>query len=924
MDHSIEGQTVKITAAKTSFSVRCGVISDIPGLEPCGEPNQPAGLGIVRDVNLLRSGHMPWGEPALGQALPADFLFVNYFRPGTRSELKAEKEASGVAVEWRGLENGKEFLPEARLRMQFSERADGTVSVRVSGSYAGGGVFAATVPFAAVRSSGLVVPTLGGMRYAAGKPAILTFGNPPYLEAPFLGLECAPDKTLGIWMEDPTFRPHFISAARTEKGFAPVFEVNSLMPFENRTEIAAPEILFRVFPGGWKTAATPFRDYYRKQFGKETAVRDGVAWTKKIGVLTGVDARIPGDEDLEKLVSLFGREKILLMVWNARADGWDVNLPEWTPRAGYVDGVRRAQKHGIRVMCYVNICCANYASPAWKKYGMDRIFLMRKNSLFQYKTATNKTGAKASAIGNDDYGNAPDLMAGITPGKILYGDLLSPKWRKFHTDLMKRWSEETGTDAHYEDTSGTTGDHGNGIVDGLSAGEGDAAQIRLLQKELPQIPMAGEFAPGAVAFGILWPLNYPTVYGNEAFRVSRLHRQLPLTDHLYGYRQLLADNRGFSDFLKYVQGAVGDSVGGFGFISSDFIFKTPAEEIPKVKTFDGLLFRRAKLFCDKNLQKYYPEGDFPAGVVCMYQGTDGIYSFRDDGFLQTMTAPDGKAVYGRVNGTLRAETDLAPANWPFHDGKTLFGLNPSAYYALFPGRDETALFAETLPDGVFLRRYFETPDAVYLELDSDKAKTAKIDIRARSAFAECQANDEKWEPGRALETALPLRIVCFKKTEGKAFAFPLLASGQICGAPVEYGKLPDKQIKKRIMKVLEGGDIAAAIPVTVTGEHTVFEAIVQDDSEIFVHPHDGIELKLAVNGKALKKLDSTNGVEPRWIGDREARKLMFDHRPRKWSIPLGKMFPAGKRVLVTLECSSRGNTRGDRALVMYSVKDDAK
>ena len=123
------------------------------------------------------------------------------------------------------------------------------------------------------------------------------------------------------------------------------------------------------------------------------------------------------------------------------------------------------------------------------------------------------------------------------------------------------------------------------------------------------------------------------------------------------------------------------------------------------------------------------------------------------------------------------------------------------------------------------------------------------------------------------------------------------------------------------MKELEGGDALLAVPVEVTGENMIFEAIVRDDSNLFIHPHDGTLLCLSVNGKQLKELDSTSGVEPKWITDKEARALMFDQRLRKWTIPLGKMFKKGEKVLVNIECFSRGNTRGDKVLLTYSTKE---
>ena len=913
--------TIQVSGNGNSFTIRDGVITAVSGMDFSTAPNQPAGLGILRDVDLLRAGHMPWGEPALNQALKADFNYKNYFRPDKRSKTQIENKNGILRIVWEGLGNGREFLKDAKLAMEFSRDQNGAIKVSISGIYPKGGLFGAVLPFGKIKSTNIVTPTLGGMKHFTGKPAILTFGTPPYLEAPFCAVENGKGKTFGIWLEDSTFRPAFFAIARQPDGFAPTVEINTLIPYEDKTEIKTPPVYFKVFNGDWKAAATPFHNFYKKQFAKELAIRDGVKWAKNIFVSSGFEARIPEEDIMKKYVSLYGKDKVLMMVWNARADGWDMNLPEWTPRAGYVDGVARAHKNHIRMMAYVNICCANYYSDAWKKCNLDKVFLTRKNSIFQYKNAENSTGAKALNIGNNDYGAAPDLMKAVSHGSILYGDLLSHLWREFHVELMKKWYNETKTDANYEDTAGTTGDHGNGIVRGLSAGQGDAEQMRMLLNAQPHVVNAGEFAPAAVAFGITWPLNYPAVYGNNEFRVSRLHRQVPLSDYLYGYRQWLSDNRGYSDFIKYLQSAVGDMTGAFGFISNDFILNNSIDEIEKSKTYSGFLHRRAKLFADKNLKIHFPEGNFPANISAMYKGDDGIYSLFDNGNLQEMRSPEGKALYGRVDGVNRCKTVLSPANWPFANGKELFGLKPEEFYCLFADHDKTALYADSLPDGIYLESYFDTPSATFMLLNSKNPAVIDQHLKSRADYEYALINDKKWIPGTPVKVKTPVVVIGFKKGDNKAYAFDKVSPGQMVGKAKEYSSLPVKQLKKRVMKELHGGNAALAIPVVINSENTVFEAIVRDDSDLFIHPHDGTILTLYANGRKLKTLDSTGGIEPKWIGDKEARKMMFDQKLRRWSIPLGKMFKKGDKVLVNIDCSSRGNFRGDKVLLTYNIKE---
>jgi len=198
----VSNGTVSVAGDGMNFTVKDGVITSLSGQEFSKAPNQPAGLGILRSVDLLRSGHMPWGEPALNQALNAKFDYSNYFRPCSRSKVQFEKTKDSLRIIWTGLSNNKEFIPDAVYSMEFSQRKDGAMQVSVSGSYDKGGVFGAVVPFGTIKSRNIVTPTLGGMKYFTGSPAILTFGTPPYLEAPFCAVETGNGKSFGIWLED--------------------------------------------------------------------------------------------------------------------------------------------------------------------------------------------------------------------------------------------------------------------------------------------------------------------------------------------------------------------------------------------------------------------------------------------------------------------------------------------------------------------------------------------------------------------------------------------------------------------------------------------------------------------------------------------------------------------------------------------------
>ena len=61
-----------------------------------------------------------------------------------------------------------------------------------------------------------------------------------------------------------------------------------------------------------------------------------------------------------RVAGMFEPDTVLFHEWNARAPGFDRDLPDWTPREGYPERVRSLQEHGFRTMAYVNTYCVNW------------------------------------------------------------------------------------------------------------------------------------------------------------------------------------------------------------------------------------------------------------------------------------------------------------------------------------------------------------------------------------------------------------------------------------------------------------------------------------------------------------------------------------------------------------------------------------
>ncbi len=862
----------------------------------------PTGLGLLYDIESFRKCHIPWGEPSLGQHLNLDEPMVCYFRPDERSRYQLTQTANSLTARWTGLTNGTVFYPKAELALKMNEAADGTLFYQVTGTNPDGNVFGATVPLVNLtKEAQIIVPSFGGMSYdKKGQPALIPLGGAPFIDAP-LALAQKNGKSLAIWMEDPTMRSFYAFIRRSNRSFSLGLEPLTLMPFEAQKSVSTPVLKLQVFQGDWKTAATPYRDWYRTTFQEGLAVRDGVAWAKGIKAIVDIYMTIPSDEDLAKIAQIFPKGSVMFQVWNARAADFDTKLPDWTPREGYVDGVKRAHEHGFKVMAYVNTYCATYLSPVWKRDNLSDFVLTRKNGYWTYKgnsVANPASTMNEKLIGTVDYSDGPDQFAKIPEGRLLYTDPLSAKWRRYHTDMMKVWNETTRTDANYEDTAGCVADGGNGVVDGISAGEGSIAAMRDLQKAQPHIAMSSEYGPAGIAFATSWALNYAGHWGNDPFKQYRINHQYPVSTYLFGYRQWISAMMGTNGLRCHAMEAASDATGGLGFLMVDFLLHKDDSAINGNFDWPGHLYRRALLFAEEELEPLFPEGNYAPNIRCLYQGKSGVFTYSDDGTLQQMLDPEGQPRYGRAYHATKVATNLWLDCWPLQNGREIFGLDPKTHYPLFvkpPNARECTLQVEAVPDKVVLKKYYDSKSYAYLELAALPGGPSEISLTFQSSepYAKYYANDEQVQPG-TIQGKLPLRLVAVTPVAEQKPGLPL-------------GPVPaDREIRSargQTLYVQNGKDVHSDYAVHVSSDDTALEFYLQSlqDKHPF-HGFDGSIVKVLINGQELKAFDCLASV-----------KSPPDTNLRRWRIPLAPY--AGKDILVSIVTDAKENPIQDRQFI---------
>ena len=901
----------------------------------------PVGLGILKDLDNFRAAHIPWGEPSMGQHLKPDFPLNNYWRPDKRSIYKLEKtEKNIVSASWTGLTNGKDFLTDARLSLEVASDSSGALTVRISGSNPAAALFGGQCPLLNIDNEAkIIVPSFGGMLYTKdGTPCLMPLGGSPFLEAPILIAQLE-KKSIGVWMEDETFRPHYAFVKRSGKSFSLAFESLNLMPFEPHKNFISPVMKIDIFNGDWKSAATPFRAWYARLFEKEIKVRDSVEWANKITNVFDIYMTIPGSEVLKKIAAVLPHESVMFQTWNGRAPLFDTELPDWTPRKGYVEGVKRIHDNEFKTMAYVNTYCANYQSPVWKRDNLSDFFMTRKNGCWTYKgsSTNNSDSMNEKLLGTVD-GSSSDKnqFADIPEKRLLYGDPLSKRWRIYHAEMMKWWNSTTGTDANYEDTAGCTGDSGNGVVDGIAAAQGSVEQMRLLLQTQPSVPMSSEYGPSGIAFGIKWALNYASHWGNDIFKDYRTNHQVPLTSYVYGYRNWMTALMCNNDKLMHTVAASSDATGGMGFMLVDYFLNRSLEDLRKTDySFAGHLFLRAKLFAEKELKPYFPEGNYPPNIRCMYQGKDGIYQYSDDGRLQQMIGPDGTVIYGRLHGVTEVATSLYLADWPFQNGKKIYGLDPEAHYPLFPRPEniqEAALQIDNLPGNAVVKKYYEGSNFAYLEINALSATPAETEIsfKFNKEFSHLIVNDSIREiKGNSLnlKTKLPTKIVVIAGAPPCAeFNAPLakpeqivtqIVSGRVQGKSSMLGQHERHKCNVQTLYLNNGieayADFLFQVPDT---KDAAVELYMRNIADYVYGADDGTIVKVLINGSVIKEFDCRLD-NPERKNNPKALPYVFDKDLHYWNIPLGAY--AGKPILLSIVVDSRKSTARDRQFISVPV-----
>ena len=696
-----------------------------------------AGADPYRSVRLL---HSEWGKHDLYTGRLAESIANVARGPHAASVMTTTTTPRGIRCVWRGLTDGVRTFADDELTIEaLIDDKTGHIELAADATTVNDDVVGVVVPIVNLQPRHqLYVPSFGGLSYPPADIAnkLLTLNAAPYVEAPILVAEGS-SGTVALWVEDPTFRPYvtLFGSDSTSTGLG--IELLNDMPFEGKRAVRAAKWRINAFRGTWPTAMTPYRDWYARTFAPEIASREALGWPRDISVI--VDRVSNDPRALNRLAKIIDPSRVLLHEWNPRQAAFDTMLPDWTPAPNFITRVQTAHALGLKVMGYVNTYCVNYNSPAFLRDGIASLGLTR-----QVKSLS-------------DYGNPRVSFASNAPNEILYLDPLAPTWRRYHTDAMIRWRSVTAADANYEDTGGTAGDFGNGVIDGLRGAQGGTAQFRELLERNP-VPMSSEFAPDNMAFAASWVLRYSQVWGTEELRLRWQTRHRPISSFIFGSPASGTGARAWvpmiaaeSERQKWIVASCSDALGGVAQLeASDVSFDARAGMARH-------MVDRAQLFAELGLVPNFSSWPKDPTVVAQYRDRAGkIYHYRVRDQVQELVNSSGQPLYQRVNGKPKIDSILRIAGWPAWSRNTSIALNPDAIYALAPAsRTAPLIQIDKCPSAAKITRYVESPDFVLVTFSPNGAspRDTKLGFIAGTDFVDVIVRDAS---GRVTRRNTPL------------------------------------------------------------------------------------------------------------------------------------------------------------------------
>ena len=263
---------------------------------------------------------------------------------------------------------------------------------------------------------------------------------------------------------DTTFRFKEAYYLRSGEHFGISFQTDNFAPFREKNEITSVEWRLNAYRGDWQVPAEIYRNWMETTFQP----KQPPAWVKDLKLVIYAPYNPLDPSILPLLAEHVNPSTTLLYVigWYDPTMGLE---PDYPPVPEWGDYLEAAHAYGFRVMPRITFHGCSPYSPLYPKF---------EKYQFRHPIRGHKLGY---ALDDPTY-DYP--TAYINPA--------SKEFRKYMVEQMKTLYETYPIDALHLDINTSVVNDANGLVDGLTAAEGNVLLHQELAEAMPGIVLGGE------------------------------------------------------------------------------------------------------------------------------------------------------------------------------------------------------------------------------------------------------------------------------------------------------------------------------------------------------------------------------------------------------------------------------------------------
>ena len=488
---------------------------------------------------------------------------------------------------------------------------------------------------------------------------------------------------------DATFQFKALHYEKDIESFSLGFETQNQAPFDALTSAKSVTWRLNTYSGDWRVPARQYRDWMEQTF-KPWRLDEMPTWVQEIGLVITLIA-ILDINVLDKLAEQVDPTKTLLYLVDWTKDGHDINYPDYTPKTGFGEFVKAAHRHGFRVMPHTNLVGVSPYHPLYAEF---------KKSQFRDEWNGGLIGWKWDEIEN--------------PKRHAWINLANSKFRKLFVQQLKEIWERYRVDAFHLDISHAVINDANGLIEGLTAAQGNVQMHLELAEAMPGVVFSGE--------GL-----HEVTFFRESFaqrwKVSPWHggpsaKPHPISSFLFSPYTLPYGHLGIpnpdQDPLSYQEWL--DSYESWGVLPTLKLWWVAQLESEHIGTQKLLSIARTWQHLDL-------KPDFDTNW-----GTDTLFQYiGQDGEIATLKTTDGGSIfdlrqdgagYERVFGVTQVKTHRSLPHWHAYNETQILGLDPKRSYLLSDApRDFSQVHINVLPDGVSVTESRVTENAALFRLE---------------------------------------------------------------------------------------------------------------------------------------------------------------------------------------------------------------